>query len=42
MDVVLFKTCSHMIIKIQKVDPLIEGGARILIKETSIKVIEMC
>ncbi len=42
MDVVLFRTCSHVIIKMQKVDPLAEGGARILIKESSIKVIEMC
>ncbi len=42
MDVVLFGTCSHVIIKTQKMDPLAEGGARILIKEGSIKAIEMC
>ncbi len=42
MDVVLFGTCSHVITKMQKVDPPAEGGARILIKEISIKAIEMC
>ncbi len=34
MDVVLFGTCSHVIIKMRKVDPHTEGGARILIKES--------
>ncbi len=34
IDVVLFGTHSHMIIKTQKVDPRAEGGARILIKES--------
>ncbi len=42
MDVTLFGTCSHVIIMMRKVDPGTEGGARILIKESSIKVIEMC
>ncbi len=42
MDVVLFGTCSQVIIKKQKVDPCTEGGTRILIKESSIKAIEMC
>ncbi len=42
MDVVLFGTCSHMIIKTGKVDPSTEGGVRILIKESSIKAIKMC
>ncbi len=41
MDVTLFETCSHMIIMTRKVDPRAEGGARILIKESSIKAIEM-
>jgi hypothetical protein len=41
MDVTLLETCSHMIIMMQKVDPQAEGGARILIKESSIKSIEM-
>ncbi len=41
MDVVLFGTCSHVIIKMQKVDPHAQGGARILSKESSIKTIEM-
>jgi hypothetical protein len=40
MDVTLFGTCSHVIFMTQKVDPRAEGGARILIKESSIKVIE--
>ncbi len=41
-DVTLFGTCSHMIIMTWKVDPHAEEGARILIKESSIKAIEMC
>jgi hypothetical protein len=41
MNVTLFGTCSHMIIMMQKVDPHAEGGARILIEESSIKAIEM-
>jgi hypothetical protein len=41
MDVTLFGACSHVIIMMGKVDPLIVGGARILIKESSIKAIEM-
>ncbi len=39
---VLFGTCSHMIIMTPRVDPRTEGGARILSKDISIKVIEMC
>ncbi len=42
MDVTLFETCSHVIIMMRKVGPQAEGVARILIKESSIKVIEMC
>ncbi len=42
MDVSLFSSCSHVTIKTGKVDPRAEGGARILIKESSIKVIEKC
>jgi hypothetical protein len=42
MDVTLFGTCSHMIIMTRKVDPCAEGGARILIKKSSVKAIEMC
>ncbi len=41
MDVTLFETCSHVIIMTPKVDPLPEGGAKILIKESSIKAIVM-
>ncbi len=41
MGVVMFRTCSHVIIKMRKVGPLAEGGARILIKKSSIKAIEM-
>ncbi len=41
MDVTLFGTSSHMIIMMRKVDPLAEGGVRILIKESSIKVMEI-
>jgi hypothetical protein len=42
MDVGLFSSHSHVIIKTRKVDPRAEGGARILIKESSIKAIEKC
>ncbi len=35
MDVGLFSSHSHVIIKKRKVDPRAEGGARILIKESS-------
>ena len=42
MDVSLFSSCSHVTIKTRKVDPRAEGGARILIKESSIKAIEKC
>ncbi len=42
IDVSLFSSCSHVTIKTRKVDPRAEGGARILIKESSIKVIEKC
>ncbi len=42
IDLVLFGTCSHVIIMKLKVNPLAEGGAGIFIKESSIKVIEMC
>ncbi len=38
MDVSLFGTCSHVIIMTRKVDRCTEGGARILIKESSIKI----
>jgi hypothetical protein len=41
MDVTLFGTCSHMTIMMWKVDTRTEGGARILIKESSIKAIEI-
>ncbi len=34
IDVVLFRSHGHMIIKTRKVDPLAEGGTRILIKES--------
>jgi hypothetical protein len=40
MDVVLFGTCSHVIILTQKVDPRAEGGAMVLFNESSIKAIE--
>ncbi len=39
---VLFGTCSQVIIMMRKVDPHAEGGARILIRESFIKAIEMC
>ena len=42
MDVSLFSSCSHVTIKTRNVDPRAEGGARILIKESSIKAIEKC
>jgi hypothetical protein len=42
MGVSLFSSCSHMTIKTRKVDQRAEGGARILIKESSIKAIEKC
>ncbi len=38
----LFSSCSHVTIKTRKVDPRAGGGARILIKESSIKAIEEC
>jgi hypothetical protein len=41
MDVTLFETCSLVILMAQNVDPNTVGGARILIKESSIKAIEM-
>ncbi len=40
MDVFLFRTFSHVIIMTWKVDPRTEKGAGILIKESSIKVID--
>ncbi len=42
MDVFLFSTFSHVIKMRQKVDPRAETGAVILIKESSIKVIDAC
>ncbi len=42
MDGSLFSSCSHVTIKTRNVDPRAEGGARILIKESSIKAIEKC
>ncbi len=42
MDVSLFSSCSHVTIKTRKLDPRAEGGAGILIKESSIKAIEKC
>jgi hypothetical protein len=42
MDVILLRTLCHMIIMLQKVDPHAERGTGILIKESSIKVIEAC
>ncbi len=41
MDVILFRTFSHVIIMRGKVDPCAERGAGILIKESSTKVIDM-
>ncbi len=40
MDVILFRTFSHVIIMTQKVDQHAERGAGILIKESSIQVID--
>ncbi len=37
----LFGSHSHEIIKTQKVDPLAEGGARILIKESDRDVLSL-
>ncbi len=42
MDVGLFSSCGHVTIRTRNVDPRAEGGARILIKESSIKAIEKC
>ncbi len=39
MDVILFRTFSHVIIMTHKVDPRAERGTGIFIKESSIKVI---
>ncbi len=39
MDVILFRTFSHVAIMMQKEDPHTERGADILIKESFIKVI---
>ncbi len=36
MDVILFRTFSHVIIMMQKVDPRTEKGLGIFIKESSI------
>jgi hypothetical protein len=41
IDVVLFRTHSHVIIKTRKVDPRAEGGARILIKERDRDVLSL-
>jgi hypothetical protein len=41
IDVVLFGTHSHVIIKTQKVDPHAEGGARILIKDSDRDVLRL-
>ncbi len=40
MDVILFRTFNHVTIMMPKVDPHAEKGAGILIKESSIKVID--
>ncbi len=40
MDVILFRTFNHVIIMMWKVDPRAEKGKGILIKESSIKVID--
>ncbi len=40
MDVIPFRTFSHVIIMTQKENPCAEKGAGILIKESSIKVID--
>ncbi len=40
MDVILFRTFSHVIRMTGKVDPNAEKGAGVLIKENSIKDIE--
>ncbi len=42
MDATLLGTCCHVIIMMWKVDPHTEGEARILVKESYIKAIEMC
>ncbi len=42
MDAILFRTFSHVIIVMQKVDPHAEKGAGLFIKESSIKVIDTC
>jgi hypothetical protein len=42
MDVILFRTFSNVIMMRQKVDPCTERGLGILIKESSIKVIDVC
>ncbi len=41
IDVVLFRTHSHVIIKTRKGDPCAEGGARILIKERDRDVLSL-
>ncbi len=41
MDVTLFRTFSHVVIMIRKVDPCPERGAEIFIKESSIKAIDV-
>ncbi len=41
MDVILFRTFSHVIIMTLKVDSNSEKGAGIFIKENSIKVIDI-
>ncbi len=41
MDVILFTNFSHVIIMTQKVNPHGGGGAGILIKESSVKVMDM-
>ncbi len=40
MNAFLFTTFSHVVTMTGKVDPCVEGGAGILIKESSIKVID--
>jgi hypothetical protein len=42
MDAILVRTLSHLIIMTRKVDLYAEEGAGILLKEISIKVIDVC
>jgi hypothetical protein len=41
MDIILFRSFSRMVIMTLKMDPCAEGGAGILIQESSIKAIDV-